>query len=421
MQHRARDAASAHFGVTAHHLARRLRTRNGMAGGEIGPQQERVDSRRVPTQHHVLVRVRKNLRLHEIARREQSGQGGGLARVGDAVGEDVLGAAIEGFAHPRGIDVHAAGRGDVKMPRQLLQPEALELAARDVVVLGQDPGVDDAAAADIVAPIRDRAVGDLQARGAPDQLAPVASQREPHAMTPRASDEIIERVTKQVMALDHVRIALGHRAHQLLDHRTLVHRVAAQNTLVARRIPKRYRDDAVALARRAREFEPATDVGLDRELHPAKLVEFHADEKGHPAEYQMLFDRIAEHEVRRVGDAGCFAGQGAQMTPRGLERVDTVEGRKPAQTKVAGQRRDLVRRAQTVEHPGFGEQGKKRERAALALERGTYTAVDLDLARRGDLDGDDSGLGRITEEQPIVVKLAADLLVAAHRDSTEQL
>ena len=126
-----------------------------MARGQVGAHQQGVDPGRVPAQHHVLVGVRKNLRLHEIAGREQLGKRGGLAHVAHRVGEKLLGAMLEIVAHACRVDIDAVGGGYVKMLRQLLQPEALELAARDIVVLGKDPGVDDAAAADVVAAVCD--------------------------------------------------------------------------------------------------------------------------------------------------------------------------------------------------------------------------------------------------------------------------
>ena len=120
MQHAARDAAAADLGIAAHHLACGLRRGNRMARGQVGAHQQRVDPGRVPAQHHVLVGVRKNLRLHEIAGREQPGQRRGLAHVAQRVGEKVLGAMVETVAHAGGVDMDAIGGANVKMLRQFL-------------------------------------------------------------------------------------------------------------------------------------------------------------------------------------------------------------------------------------------------------------------------------------------------------------
>ena len=154
-------------------------------------------------------------------------------------------------------------------------------------------------------------------------------------MAPGARFEIFQVETEQVMALDHVGVALGDDPHQLFEHRALVHLIAAQHALVAGRIAERNCDHAVALARCGRELEAGTDVGLDIELHPAEVAEFHPDEKRGAAQDKILLDRIGEHQVRSVGNARRFAGEPAQMAPRGFQRVETVEGRKPSQPKIA--------------------------------------------------------------------------------------
>ena len=203
--------------------------------------------------------------------------------------------------------------------------------------------------------------------------------------------------------------------HQLLEHRALVHRVAAQHALVTGRVAERDRDYAVALARRGRELEAGTDVGLDIELHPAEIAELHPDEKRGAGKDEVLLDRVVEHQVGSVGNARRFAGELAQMAPRGFQRVEAVEGREPSEAEVALQRFDLVRRAEPIEHPGLRQQRKKLQWTTLARERCAIAAENLDLGRGDDLDRHDSGLGRVTEEQPVVVKLPAYLLITAHR------
>ena len=80
------------------------------------------------------------------------------------------------------------------------------------------------------------ALGDLQARGARTHLAAVAAERELDPMAPGARFEIFQIETEQVVPLDHVGVALGDDPHQFLEHRALVHLVAAKHALVTGRI-----------------------------------------------------------------------------------------------------------------------------------------------------------------------------------------
>ena len=143
------------------------------------------------------------------------------------------------------------------MLRQLLQPEALELAARDIVVLRENPGVDDAAPADVVAAIRDRCARRFACATARAlMLAAVTSERELHPMAPRARFEVFEVEAEQVVAL---RSRRGRARATIRTSSSSIARssisIAAQHALVAGRIAERDRDDAIALARRGRKLE----------------------------------------------------------------------------------------------------------------------------------------------------------------------
>src|SRR6516225_7156220 len=67
----ARDADEEDVGVTAFESARHRQLGNGMALPEIFAQEKRVNPRGVAAHDHVLVVVRKNLRLDEVTRAEQ--------------------------------------------------------------------------------------------------------------------------------------------------------------------------------------------------------------------------------------------------------------------------------------------------------------------------------------------------------------
>ncbi len=91
-------------------------------------------------------------------------------------------------------------------------------------------------------------------------------------MTPRASLEIFEIEAEQVVSLDHVGVALADDAHQLFEHRALVHLGAAEQALEAGRIGDRDCDHAVALTRGGGKLEAFRDVGLDIDLHPHQVA-----------------------------------------------------------------------------------------------------------------------------------------------------
>ena len=67
----ARHTGEEDVGVTAFECARHRQFGNGMALPKIFAQEQRVDTRGVAAHDHVLVIVRKNLRLNEVARAQQ--------------------------------------------------------------------------------------------------------------------------------------------------------------------------------------------------------------------------------------------------------------------------------------------------------------------------------------------------------------
>src|SRR5215472_9881303 len=67
----ARHTGEEDVGVTAFESARHRKFGNGMALSKIFAQEQRVDARGVAAHDHVLVIIRKNLRLNEVARTQQ--------------------------------------------------------------------------------------------------------------------------------------------------------------------------------------------------------------------------------------------------------------------------------------------------------------------------------------------------------------
>ena len=63
-----RDASEEDVRVTAFECLRQRQFRNAVLLAKILAQKQTVDSRRVPAHDHVLIVVRENLRLNEVAR-----------------------------------------------------------------------------------------------------------------------------------------------------------------------------------------------------------------------------------------------------------------------------------------------------------------------------------------------------------------
>src|SRR3954454_5263999 len=70
----ARHTGEENVGVTAFECTRRRQFGNGMASPKVFAQEQRIDARRVAARDHVLIIIRKNLRLNEVARTQQIGQ-----------------------------------------------------------------------------------------------------------------------------------------------------------------------------------------------------------------------------------------------------------------------------------------------------------------------------------------------------------
>src|ERR1700722_18082645 len=119
-----------------------------MAGSQVRAHHQRVNLGRVPAQHSALVRVRKYLRLHEVAGGEGLRERAGLASIVERVLVKLLGLVLKVVTDPRRVDINAIFARQPEVLRELLQSKALEFATRNVVVLGKNPRIDDVAAGD---------------------------------------------------------------------------------------------------------------------------------------------------------------------------------------------------------------------------------------------------------------------------------
>src|SRR5579872_83662 len=137
------------------------------------------------------------------------------------------------MAGARSIEVDTSFARHLEMPGEFAQLETFELAAADIVMLRENPGIDEIAAVGVKAAVRDGALGYLQVRRTRIHHAAVESERELDAKIERAMFEVFEIRSKKIVPLDNVRIALGDDSHQLGEHRAFIHRVTANHVLEA--------------------------------------------------------------------------------------------------------------------------------------------------------------------------------------------
>ena len=76
--------------------------------GKVGAHHQRVDLGRVPAQDRVLIRIRKNLRLHKVAGGERFRDVAGLAHLFERGLKQRLAIVVEVMARARSIEVNTA-------------------------------------------------------------------------------------------------------------------------------------------------------------------------------------------------------------------------------------------------------------------------------------------------------------------------
>src|SRR5579872_2757418 len=106
------------------------------------------------------------------------------------------------MAGARSIEVDTSFARHLEMPGEFAQLETFELAAADIVMLRENPGIDEIAAVGVKAAVRDGALGDLQASRTRIHHAAVASKREFDAPLARAMFEIFQIGAKKIVPLD---------------------------------------------------------------------------------------------------------------------------------------------------------------------------------------------------------------------------
>src|SRR5689334_4835973 len=108
--------------------------------------------------------------------------------------------------------------GDAEVVCEFLQIEARQLAGGDVIVLREDPSIDQMPPENRILAVGNGSFGELHARSMAAESRAVAAKIERHFMAPGSGFEVFEIKAQQMMALNDVRIALPDFIDKLTQH-----------------------------------------------------------------------------------------------------------------------------------------------------------------------------------------------------------
>src|SRR3990172_4435897 len=117
------------------------------------------------------------------------------------------------------------------MPGHIFQAVGFEIARAHVVVLDEDPGVHDVATRDLVAAVRDGALGHLHPGRMPTKGRAVAPPPELDAALPGPGLHVLEVEAEDVLALDDVWVAFADQPGAFPQHLRLAHLAAREHAL----------------------------------------------------------------------------------------------------------------------------------------------------------------------------------------------
>ena len=205
----ARHAGEKDVGVAAFEAAHHRHLGNGMALAEIFAEKERVDPGGVAAHDHVLVVVGKNLRLDEIARAQEIGDRARFAHRAKSALAITLGSSCQARCSslPESCEISAAFVRP-KCCATSLRSKPDKRAHPDIVKLREEKCVDEMPAFDRELRIIDRLLRDLETRRPRTEKSAAPAPVEFRFRLPRARDEKWQIESEEVMAFDHVRIAL---------------------------------------------------------------------------------------------------------------------------------------------------------------------------------------------------------------------
>ena len=160
----AHDAGVEHRGVASFETARHRQLGNAVALPEIFAEEKRVDAGGVAAHDHVLVVVGKNLRLDEVTRAEQLGDGSRFTYCTEGALPEALIAREPGalqFLASQGGDGRVFAQAEV--PRHIRALETGERPHANVVKLREQERVDEVASIDRELWVIDRLLRNLKA------------------------------------------------------------------------------------------------------------------------------------------------------------------------------------------------------------------------------------------------------------------
>src|SRR5213083_3161571 len=190
----------------------------------------------------------------------------------------------------------------------------------------------------VPAPVVDRPFGDLQARDPPPERAAVAAPAEHDVVPTRPRFQILEVEAKDVVALDHVRVALSDDPRALLEQEALVEPVSPHDVTEAGGVGEGDRDDPVVGARGARELVARRGDDFDIERQAPEIAEGQAAERGPPGHEEVLMDGIGEEAIGRPGHVRARAARLAAAVAGGEGVGPGAVTREPAEDAGAVER-----------------------------------------------------------------------------------
>src|SRR6266404_5190585 len=215
MPHVAGDASEEDIGVTALEAAHKRHLRNGMALSEIFAQEESINPRGVTAHDYILIIVRKNLGLDEIARAEQISDRARFAhRTEHACAEffriiDV--SALQFFARKR-RELFSIAKAEMVRHIHALEPG--KRAHANVVKLREQKSVDEMAAIDGELRVIDCFLRNLEPRWTGAQESAAASPIEFGFRFLGARNQIRQIEPEEIVPLNHIRIAFFNETGQ---------------------------------------------------------------------------------------------------------------------------------------------------------------------------------------------------------------
>ena len=332
-----------------------------------------------------------DLRLGEVGRRQDRRDGERLDRVVGGVGHEPVGRVPELARDLRGIDVRAVGGGHAEVAREVLETEPRQIARPGVLDLGEDVGVDHVAAGHVVAPVPDRALGDLQTGHPAPQKGAVAAPRERDAMHPGPRLQVLEVEAEDVVALDHVGIALADDPRALGQERRLVEPVAPHHVAKPRGVGESDRDDPIPRARGAGELVALGRDHLDVEREPPQVREHEPAERRAARVEQILMNRVPQEEIRRPRHVRRLAGQIAAPIARAHGIAPRSEAGSPPQIARPLERLDRHETRRVLDELAVGQEHEGRERRGLRDGGLAHAAIETHGA---------PGVGEIVRDEP---------------------